>query len=89
MYNKSVKVLNKTGLHARPASLFVKSAAKFESTISIKLGKKVLNGKSIMGLLSANIGNESEMELIAEGPDEREAIETLSKLFEDKFGEEE
>lgn len=87
MVTRSVNVINKTGLHARPASIFVQSATKFQSEISIKHKENTYNAKSIMALLSAGICCGSRVEILAEGQDEKEAVDTLAVLIESKFGE--
>jgi len=85
---KKVKVLNKLGMHARPAALFVQTANQFESEIWVRKGKQKINGKSIMGLMMLAAGPGSQLTLIIEGSDANEAIETLERLFASKFGEE-
>ncbi|GIO09921.1 hypothetical protein J31TS6_59490 [Brevibacillus reuszeri] len=85
---KQVTILNKTGLHARPASEFVKLAARFESEITILVGTKVANAKSIINVLSLAATMGTVFTLRAVGPDEAEAIDALSSLIERKFGEE-
>ncbi len=84
MVTSVVKIKNKTGLHARPASIFVKLAKNFGSKIEVKKGEKKINGKSMLGLLSVSIAQGDEIELIVEGEDENKAIEALEELF--KFG---
>ena len=88
MVKKEVSVQNKTGLHARPASEFVKKASLFKSSIFIEFEQRTINAKSIVGILSAGIGFGSKLILTAEGEDEAEAIKVLSQLIENKFGEE-
>ncbi|MED4750741.1 HPr family phosphocarrier protein [Brevibacillus choshinensis] len=85
---KQVTILNKSGLHARPASEFVKLAAHFKSEITILVGTKVANAKSIINVLSLAATMGTVLTLKAVGPDEAEAIDTLSSLIERKFGEE-
>ncbi|WP_103109286.1 HPr family phosphocarrier protein [Brevibacillus reuszeri] len=85
---KQVTILNKTGLHARPAAEFVKLAARFESEITILVGTKVANAKSIINVLSLAATMGTVFTLRAVGPDEAEAIDALSSLIERKFGEE-
>lgn len=87
MVKQEVIVENKTGLHARPASEFVKKANTFKSNIYIEMGNRTINAKSIVGLLSAGIGYGSKLILSIEGEDEVEALETLVNLVENKFGE--
>ena len=87
MVERSVQVINRNGLHARPAAEIVKAAAKFRSDITIVRDDLEVNGKSIMGvmMLAAECG--STVELRAEGPDASEALDALSKLIAGKFGE--
>jgi phosphocarrier protein HPr len=87
MPERTVLIVNKAGLHARPAAEIVKLAAKYASDITVVREDLEVNGKSIMGvmMLAAECG--STLQLKAEGPDASEALEALSKLFESKFGE--
>ncbi len=87
MLQKELTVKNKTGLHARPASEFVKKASTFKSNVYIEFGDKKINAKSIVGLLSAGIGYGSRLTLTIEGEDEQEALESLAALIEEKFEE--
>lgn len=87
MLQKELIVKNKTGLHARPASEFVKKASTFDSDIHIEFDDKKINAKSIVGLLSAGIGYGSKLMLTIEGEDEQEAMESLVALIEEKFEE--
>lgn len=88
MVTQEVVVQNKTGLHARPASEFVKKASMFKSTLFLEFEEKSINAKSIVGILSAGIGYGSKLVLTADGEDEEEAIKVLAQLIEHKFGEE-
>ncbi|RKX71091.1 HPr family phosphocarrier protein [candidate division TA06 bacterium] len=88
MVKKTVKIENKLGLHARPATLIVKTASKYKSEISIKKDDIIVNGKSIMGVMMLAAENGSEIEIICEGNDEKEAIDAISKIIKDKFYEE-
>ncbi|NBC27258.1 MAG: HPr family phosphocarrier protein [Bacteroidetes bacterium] len=85
MIKKKVKVLNESGLHARPSSMLVKTASQFESDLFIEMYGYRVNGKSILGLMTLAAEKGSEMELIIEGPDEEKAAEVLTELFENKF----
>ena len=88
MVTKQVEFINKTGLHARPASDFVMLAKKYESKITIcKEGGEPVNAKSVVRLLAEGIGQVTKAELAAEGPDEAEAIEALADLVASGFGE--
>ncbi len=85
MVSAKVKVLNESGLHARPSSELVKTASKFKSDFFIKMYGYKVNGKSILGVMTLAAECGAEMELILEGPDEDEALGTLTELFENKF----
>ncbi len=85
MITKKVTVKNEAGLHARPSSVLVKTASKFKSDFYIRMYGYKVNGKSILGVMTLAAESGAEMELILEGPDEKEAAETLSELFEKKF----
>ena len=84
---QSVQILNKNGLHARPAAEMVKAAAKFKSDITISREDIEVNGKSIMGvmMLAAECG--STILLRASGPDAQEAVSALATLVASRFGE--
>jgi len=88
MVKKNVKIENKLGLHARPATLIVKTASKFKSNVNIKKDDIIVNGKSIMGVMMLAAEQGSEIEIICEGEDEKEALDAISKVVEDKFYEE-
>ncbi len=85
MVKTKVKVLNEAGLHARPASELVKLASKFECDFNIHYYGYKVNGKSILGVLTLAAEHESELELEFDGPDEQEANEAVTALFEKKF----
>jgi phosphocarrier protein HPr len=87
MAERSVTIVNKNGLHARPAAEIVKTASKFTSDIIIVRDELEVNGKSIMGvmMLAAECG--AEVTLRASGPDEADAVEAIAKLISSKFGE--
>ena len=88
MVNRKVEIINKTGLHARPASDFVLAAKKFESKITIcKEGGEPVNAKSVVRLLAECIGQGTKVELTADGADEVAALDTLVALIESGFGE--
>ena len=84
---RSVQIINKLGVHARPAAEIVKAAARFKSDITISRDDMEVNGKSIMGvmMLAAECG--ATVQLRAEGPDANEALEPLAHLIAGKFGE--
>lgn len=89
MISKTVTLKNKLGMHARASSKFVETAKNFESDVIVyKNGEKV-NGKSILGLLMLAAAVGDEIEITTQGPDEKEAMEALLKLVEERFGENE
>lgn len=81
-------IKNKLGLHARAAALLVKTANRFVSNVSLEKDGLEVNGKSIMGILMLAATKGTRITLKAEGNDAEQAIETLGKLIENKFGEE-
>lgn len=87
MYSAKVLINNKTGLHARPATLFTQAASKFQSRVTIQKDEKAVDAKSILKVLALGIGQGTEVTISADGSDEREAVEALSKLLESNFGE--
>ena len=87
MPEREVKIVNKLGIHARPAAEIVKTAGKFKSNITIVRDDLEVNAKSIMGVMMLAAGQGSEVELEVEGNDEAQAAEAISALVNDKFGE--
>jgi len=87
MVERTVQILNKNGLHARPAAEIVKLAAKYRSEITISRDGTEVNGKSIMGvmMLAAECG--ASVVLRAEGEDAEQAIDAIATLIANKFGE--
>lgn len=81
-------VNNTLGLHARAAALFVKTASQFDSDVMIQKGRKKVNGKSIMGLLTLAAGRGSEIIVMTTGPDSDDALAALRELVSSRFGEE-
>ncbi|MBI4432759.1 MAG: HPr family phosphocarrier protein [Candidatus Omnitrophica bacterium] len=85
MIKKKVKIANSQGLHARPASLFVKIANKYQSDITVRKGSETVNGKSIMGLMTLAAQKGSTIEIQASGADAEPMLEELEKfLLNDK-----
>jgi phosphocarrier protein HPr len=76
---------NFEGMHARPASHFVKLASQFKSEIRVSKNEVLVNGKSILGLLMLALGPGNTFTLEIEGEDEEKAIEELSKLVNNNF----
>ena len=87
MAERNVQVVNKSGVHARPAAEIVKAASKFKSEVTIVRDDLEVNGKSIMGvmMLAAECG--STLTLRASGPDADQAVEAIAQIIAGKFGE--
>lgn len=85
---KECTVINKLGIHARPAALFVKVASKFQCDILVERDGEQVNGKSIMGLMMLAAGHGSKLRITAEGSDAEAALRELEQLFLQKFNEE-
>ena len=85
-----LSIINATGLHARPASVFVTEAKKYQSNVTIKNVDKdsaPVNAKSIMMILAAGLGTGTKVEVACDGADEQEALDALVALIESGFGE--
>ncbi|KAF5071151.1 HPr family phosphocarrier protein [Acetobacterium wieringae] len=80
-----VIVDNKAGLHAKPASLFVQKANEFKSEIYIKKETTRVNAKSIMGVMILAVQKGDEIQIEANGDDEKRAIEQLKQMIENRF----
>ena len=87
MAQRELTILNKLGIHARPAAQFVKTASKFTSEIRVEKDGEEVDGKSIMGLMMLAAGNGSVIIVAAEGEDEDAALEALTDLIERNFEE--
>ena len=82
----TLKIENKSGLHARPAALFAKQASAFKSTIMILKGEKSVNAKSIISIMGLGVKQGDSLLLNIEGPDAEEAAASLEKLVANNFG---
>jgi phosphocarrier protein len=86
--HKELTILNKLGIHARPAAQFVKIANRFSCNVRVEKDSEEVDGKSIMGLMMLAAGNGSIIEVTTEGSDEVQCMEALSELVARKFEEE-
>ena len=86
MVTKELTIINKLGIHARPAAQFVKLASKFDADIVVEKDGEEVDGKSILGLMMA-VGHGSKITITAEGKDEQEALNALEDLISRKFEE--
>jgi phosphocarrier protein len=87
MAERSVQIVNKHGLHARPAAEIVKAASRFKSDITISRDDLEVNGKSIMGVMMLAAEYGASITLRATGPDADDALDALSSLVASRFGE--
>ncbi|MGI9951888.1 HPr family phosphocarrier protein [Moorellaceae bacterium AZ2] len=82
MIEKTIVITNETGLHARPAALFVQEATKFKSKITVSKAGREADAKSILSVIALGAGKGSEITLTAEGEDEKAAIDSLVALIQ-------
>ena len=87
MVQKAVKIVNRAGMHTRPASMIVKIAAKYRADFYILKDGYQINGKSIIGIMTLAAEFGSELILRFDGPDEERALAEMSAYFEQGFGE--
>lgn len=80
LLKKRIPIRSYQGLHARPAALFCRVANRFKSTVQVRKGRRVVDGKSIMGLLTLAASRGSSIEVTAQGPDARELLRVLEQL---------
>lgn len=85
--SRIVKILNETGLHARPASQLVQVANKFASDVSIEFKGNETDAKSILGLMGLGLKKDDEINVIANGHDAAAAVDAIVNLIDQKFGE--
>jgi phosphocarrier protein NPr len=89
MLERTVTIINKLGLHARAASKFVNVSNRFSSTIEVGNPTKLVNGKSIMSVMLLAAAQGTELNLRIDGEDEAAAMEAITTLIADRFGESE
>jgi phosphocarrier protein len=80
-------IINKLGMHARASAKFVSLAAEFSAEITLQRNGQQVNGKSIMGIMMLAAAKGAEIELCADGKDEKKAVEALAELINNRFGE--
>lgn len=88
MIEKELTIVNKLGLHARAAAKLVSLASNFKSNIELEKDSRVVNGKSIMGVMMLAASQGTKVKVRVEGVDEEGAIQDIEALIADKFGEE-
>lgn len=87
MCSKEVLINNQIGLRARPATFFIQKANEFKSSIQVEKDERRVNAKSLLGVLSLGISKGTKVTLIADGVDEKEALDALSELINSNFSE--
>ena len=87
MISRDVTINNNGGLHARPATYFIKKANSYNSSIWIQKDDRKMNAKSLLGVLSIGIAKGMTVTLIADGPDEKAALDGLEELINSGFAE--
>ena len=85
MYTQVVTVKNEVGLHAKPATYFIQKANEFQSGIWVEKDERRVNAKSLLGILSLGIVQNTDITLIADGADEKTAVDALVALIEADF----
>ena len=88
MTEKNVTIKNRAGIHARPASLIVQTANKYESKVYMEKDGMRINAKSIMGIITLGAAFKSAITVSADGSDEVEVVDAIVRLFETRFEEE-
>ena len=89
MISRKLTIVNKLGLHARAATRLVSCVSTFDAETWIGNGEKTVNGKSIMGVLTLAASRGTELKIEVDGEDENEAIQSITSLIENSFGENE
>ena len=84
---KEITIINRLGLHARPAAHFVRIATRYRSEIWVEKDGEQINGKSIMGLMMLAAGQGSKLQIRCEGPDAERALEEIEALINERFNE--
>ncbi|MBK8872253.1 MAG: HPr family phosphocarrier protein [Elusimicrobia bacterium] len=88
MIERTFTVLNKMGLHARPAAALVTALQKFDSEVALRKDDQEVDGKSIMGILTLTAEFGSKLTVVADGPDEQALMDNMNQFFIDQEHEE-
>ncbi len=86
-HEKEITIVNRLGMHARPAAMFVRIASRYKCEIWVEKDGEEINGKSIMGLMMLAAGQGSKLRVRCEGPDAPEALKELEQLIAGRFNE--
>ena len=88
MRTEEVEVVNRLGIHARPAAQIVKAASLYDCSLTLTVEKDSVNAKSIMGVMTLAACKGSIIEVTADGEDENEALQSITEIIRNGFGEE-
>ena len=88
MTSRKITILNRAGIHARPAALIVQTAGTFGAQVYLEKNGIKINAKSIMGIITLGAAYKTSLTVIADGDDETEAVSAIARLFETRFEEE-
>ncbi len=81
MQQRTFDIVDETGIHARPATILVQTATRFESDVELEYNNKKVNLKSIMGVMSLGVGKGAEVTIYTDGEDEAEALEKITEAL--------
>jgi phosphocarrier protein len=84
---KEITIVNRLGMHARPAAMFVRVASRYRCEVWVEKENEQINGKSIMGLMMLAAGQGSKLIIRCDGPDADRAMEEIAQLIASKFNE--
>ena len=87
MISREVTITNSIGLHARPATFFIQKANAYQSSVWVEKDDRRVNAKSLLGVLSLGITKGTEITIITDGTDEKEALDALESLVESNFSD--
>jgi phosphocarrier protein HPr len=87
LFARDLEIRNRLGIHARPASLFVKIASRYDAEVMVQKGDSKVSGKSIMGLMTLAASCGTLLRVTAEGEDAEDVLDELTDLIENKFDE--
>lgn len=85
MKQLTITITNDTGLHSRPADVFVRTSKLFESNLTVHKGDKTADAKAILRLILLNVSQNDQITITADGPDEQEALDALQRLIISDF----
>jgi phosphotransferase system HPr (HPr) family protein len=87
MQREIFHMVNQAGMHARPAALVVKTAAQFQARVTLSLGEKKADARSLLMLMGLGAKQGTDLAVEADGPDEAAALAAIRQLFAENFGE--